>query len=156
MNYVLAQANAAIMKGSLNDPSMQSMASQIPDINTLAERDPGFIWRIKNVPPGSLASIKNYLRLESEDRIFFNLSVWRSLETLKRFTYETAHKGLLRDKHSWVPASERANYVLWWLPEGDIPTINEAASKFTELDSRGPTERAFTFRSPYPPPTIED
>lgn len=156
MNYALAQANAAVMRGSLEDPIMQSMASQIDAINQLAEQHPGFIWRIKITPPGSLGPIREYLGTRNEDRIFFNLSLWDSMDALKRFTYESAHHEVLKNRDQWVPHCDRPTYVLWWIPNTEHPRIEEAALKLAHLRDQGPSQQAFDFKSAHPAPSLKD
>jgi hypothetical protein len=45
-----------------------------------------------------------------------------------------------------------AYLVLWWVPAGRRPTIEEALTKLALLRSKGPTAEAFTFRNPFPAP----
>ncbi|MEQ1515803.1 MAG: DUF3291 domain-containing protein, partial [Usitatibacteraceae bacterium] len=42
--------------------------------------------------------------------------------------------------------------VLWWVPKGHRPDIDEAITKLNFLRANGPTESAFTFRHPFPAP----
>jgi hypothetical protein len=42
--------------------------------------------------------------------------------------------------------------VLWWIPAGTIPTIEEAAGRLESLRRDGPSPTAFTFREPHPAP----
>jgi len=44
-------------------------------------------------------------------------------------------------------------YVLWWIPEGHVPTVEEAKQKLDHLRTHGPTLEAFDFRHPHPGPT---
>ena len=39
------------------------------------------------------------------------------------------------------------SYVLWWVPIGHIPTIEEAVEKLEYLRNNGDTPSAFTFKS---------
>jgi hypothetical protein len=36
--------------------------------------------------------------------------------------------------------------VLWWIPAGHIPTVEEAKAKLDYLERCGPTPLAFTFK----------
>jgi hypothetical protein len=45
--------------------------------------------------------------------------------------------------------------VLWWVPAGHIPGLDEALSRLDQLRRDGPGPRAFTFRDPYPAPVAE-
>jgi hypothetical protein len=39
--------------------------------------------------------------------------------------------------------------VLWWVPAGHIPTVDEALERLDRLRRDGPTPAAFTFRVPF-------
>ncbi len=41
--------------------------------------------------------------------------------------------------------------VLWWLPAGQIPEVEEAGERLAHLRTHGPTAHAFTFRTSFPP-----
>jgi len=45
--------------------------------------------------------------------------------------------------------------VLWWVPAGHIPTLDEALSRLDLLEREGPGPEAFTFREPYAAPGDE-
>ena len=42
--------------------------------------------------------------------------------------------------------------VLWWVPAGHIPGLDEALSRLDLLLRDGPGPQAFTFRDPCPAP----
>lgn len=153
MNYYLAQANAAQMMGPLSSPLMEGMASQIKRINTLAESSSGFVWRIPSATNEQLNPIVDYLHGTAPERIFFNMSVWQSIETLHHFTFESMHRALLHRKGEWIIPSEDASYVLWWVKAGRLPSITEASEKLKSIRSNGSTKLAFDFKTPHSPPT---
>ena len=80
------------------------------------------------------------------------MSVWESVQSLKDYTFHTAHKELLKDRKQWFHPSKQASYVLWWIPVGHIPTINEAKEKLAHLQSNGSTPQAFDFKITFDPP----
>jgi hypothetical protein len=45
--------------------------------------------------------------------------------------------------------------VLWWVPAGHIPSLDEALARLDLLQREGPGPEAFTFREPYPAPGDE-
>ena len=47
-------------------------------------------------------------------------------------------------------------YVLWWVPAGHIPTLEEAKAKLAYLGEHGPSPEAFTFRDAFPSPDKAD
>lgn len=144
--FQLAQVNIGRVRASLEDESMQGFVSRLDEINALAEASPGFVWRLKSdVGPSS------YLRPYDDERILVNMSVWESVEALKNYTYRTVHAELLRDRKSWFEKFEGAFLALWWVPEGHIPSVDEAKKRLEHLEAHGPSQFAFTFKTVMPP-----
>lgn len=143
----LAQANIARMRAPLDDPIMDGFRSQLDRINAIADRSPGFIWRLQT-PEGDATAIRPF----DDKRMLVNMSVWESIEALHQYVYRSPHIGPLRDRRQWFERSAGPILVLWWIPFGHIPTVEEAKEKLEQLRQRGPTETAFTFRNPFPAP----
>ena len=57
----------------------------------------------------------------------------------------------MRRKNEWFDKID-FHLVLWWVQEGLIPTLEEAKEKLELLIKNGPTEKAFTFKEPFPSP----
>lgn len=150
MQYLLAQANAARMRFPLQHPGMAAMTGRIDPINQIAESHPGFVWRAQAIDQTDLVPVSQYLEHTALDEIFFNLSVWESLEHLKQFTYETAHRSLLGQKQDWLVPPQHPTYVLWWVQANHRPSALEAAEKFRHLEKNGPTRLAFNFKRSFP------
>lgn len=75
------------------------------------------------------------------------MSVWDSTDALKNFMFRTHHRNFLRRKKEWFHNIPEDSYVLWWVPLGHVPTIEEAVEKLDFLRSNGDTPNAFTFKS---------
>ena len=84
--------------------------------------------------------------------LIVNLSVWESLEDLRNFVYRSDHVELIRDREAWFNKLEALHQVLWWVPEGHVPTVEEARAKLELIRSDGPGPDAFTFGKPFPHP----
>lgn len=145
--HQLAQANIARMRGRLEDPIMDGFRKQLDWVNAVADRSPGFVWRLQT-PEGDATTI----RVFDDDRILFNMSVWDSLEALHQYVYGSDHVGPLRNRRDWFEPVAGPNLVLWWIPMGAMPTIEEAKTKLQMLKDQGPSPLAFTMRRPFPPP----
>ncbi|HEX6095525.1 MAG TPA: DUF3291 domain-containing protein [Thermoanaerobaculia bacterium] len=144
--YHIAEVNIGRVRASLEDESMQGFVSRLDEINELAERSPGFVWRLKSdVGPSS------YLKPYDDERILVNLSVWESVEALKDYTYRTAHAEVLRDRKSWFEKFEGVFLALWWVPVGHTPSVDEAKQRLAHLEQHGPSQFAFTFKTVMPP-----
>jgi uncharacterized protein DUF3291 len=144
-NVHLAQVNIGRMKGPLDGPIMAGFMARLDDLNALAERSDGFVWRMQGE-----AGNNTYLRPYDDERIIVNLSVWESIEKLRAYVYDSAHAELLKQRRDWFEKFESSMLALWWIPAGHIPTIDEAKGRLAALDARGPTPFAFTFRVPFP------
>lgn len=145
--FHLAQANIGRILAPLDDPIMEGFRSQLDPINALADRSPGFIWRLQTEDGNAMA-----IRPFEDERMAINMSVWESLESLQQFVYRSAHVGPLRDRNEWFEAIEGPILVLWWIPVGHIPTVAEAIERLQYLKQHGPSAHAFTFRVPFPAP----
>ena len=150
MQWHLAQFNVAKMKYPLDDARMAGFVEQLDPVNRLADVSLGFVWRHQTEAGDSTA-----VRLYDDPGVIINYSVWESLETLKAFTYQLPdHKDLLRQRRAWFdPVADLPVIVMWWIPAGTIPTLEEACERQEHLQANGPTEKAFSFRTPFPSPT---
>src|SRR5262245_44695082 len=142
----IAQVNIGRMKGALEDPVMAGFVARLDEINALADRSPGFIWRLQT--SGGNAT---YLRPYDDDRILFNMSVWESIEHLKRYVYTSAHLEAPQPREAWFAKFSGVYTALWWVPKGHTPSIDEAKQRLAHLEANGPTAFAFTFKNPFPP-----
>lgn len=142
----LAQVNIGRIRDTLESPVMAGFVARLDEINALAERSPGFVWRFQGDEGNA-----TYLRPYDDDRIIFNMSVWETPDALHAFIYQTAHLELLRQRHEWFSKYEGAYAALWWIAEGHHPSVEEAKERVAHLDAHGPTPFAFTFRQMFPP-----
>ena len=126
---------------------MEGFRSQLDAINALADRTPGFVWRLQT-DEGNATSIRPY----ADDRMAINMSVWEAMDALQGYVYQSAHVGPLRDRKKWFEPIEGPILALWWIPAGTIPTIADAVERLQVLKERGPSRDAFTFKAPFPAP----
>lgn len=144
--YQLAQLNIARAKASLQSPIMADFLANLDRINALAESAPGFVWRLQTEEGDATA-----LRPLDPDTLV-NMSVWRDVASLNAFVYRSNHVGIMRRRKEWFERMVEAYMVLWWVPSGHYPTIQEALARLEHLRAHGPTPHAFTFRTAYAPP----
>jgi|ERR1043166_3477273 len=146
MNYHLAQMNVARMKAPLDSALMASFVARVDELNALADGSPGFVWRLKSEDGGAALSLPF-----DDPMLLVNFSVWESVETLKDYAYKSAHVEMYRRRHEWFEHFDGAYSVLWWIPAGHIPTIEEAKARLAYLQTHGPSPYAFGFKSIYQP-----
>ncbi len=142
----IAEVNIGRMRAALEDPVMAGFVARLDEINALADRSPGFVWRLQTSEGNA-----TYLRPYDDDRILFNLSVWETIEHLQQYVYRSAHLELLRQRREWFEKFAGAYVTLWWVPAGHIPSVDEAKKRLASLEVNGPTPFAFTFKTLFPP-----
>ena len=147
MVFHVAQVNLARMREPLDRPSMQAFVEGLEPINALADASPGFVWRLQT-DDGDATS----LRVFDDDMIIVNMSVWDSVETLREFVFRSEHAGYLRRRSEWFEKLADASTALWWIPEGQTPTVEDAKAKLGSLRARGSSQEAFTLRDVFLPP----
>jgi hypothetical protein len=140
--YHLAQVNIARMKGPLDSPTMAGFVARLEEINAVADRSPGFVWRLQTD-----AGDATYLRPYEDDRILINLSVWESVEALRDYVYRSAHGDVLRQRREWFEHFTGAAIAMWWVPAGHTPGVDEAKKRLAHLEQHGPSQFAFGFKS---------
>jgi hypothetical protein len=149
--FHLAQANIGRIRAPLDHPIMEGFRTQLDPINALADRTPGFVWRLQTEDGNAMAIRPSAV----DDLMAINMSVWESLEALQQFVYKSAHVGPLRDRKQWFQPMDGPILVMWWIPVGHIPTVAEALERLEHLKQHGPSQHAFTFRAPFPSPAGE-
>lgn len=143
----IAQLNIGMMTGkNIDDPVMKGFVAQLDAINALAEQSSGFVWRLKS-DEGNATSYNPY----KDERIITNFSVWQNVEALKNFVYKSAHTAVMKDRKKWFESFGQAYYVVWNIPAGYIPSLDEAVERLSVLQQKGPTDYAFDFKNIFEP-----
>ena len=138
----LAQLNIGRLRAPIDDPMIDDFRMNLDSVNALAEVSPGFVWRLQD-ENGDATGIKPF----GDELEIVNLSVWESIEALADFAYRSGHVELLRRRREFFEAPTQPILCLWWIPEGTIPTVEDAIARLEHLRAHGPTPTAFTFRS---------
>jgi hypothetical protein len=145
--YELAQLNTGFIRGPMDSPIMAEFVANLARINALADASPGFVWRLKTEAGDATA-----LRPFDDPNQLLNMSVWTDADSLRRFVYRSAHAEILARRREWFERVSEPIMVLWWVPRGHRPSIEEAVARLELLRAQGPTPQAFTFRQTFPPP----
>jgi hypothetical protein len=146
MELQLAQINIARMLGPIDGPIMAEFVANLDPINKLAESSDGFIWRLKD-DSNSATQMKFF----DDEYMIVNMSVWSSVESLFNYTYKTAHLEVFKKRHDWFEKMPKMHYVLWYVPAGHQPTVEEAMQKLEHLRTHGETPYAFSFKKKFTP-----
>lgn len=142
----IAQFNISIEKVSLDNPAMKDFVESLGPVNESADASEGFVWRLHDESGNATA-----MRVYEDKRIIFNLSVWESIESLRKFVYQRSHMSVLRRRTDWFETQSKPSYVLWWIAEDHRPSVEEAKARLLHLQNNGPTPFAFTFQQAFGP-----
>lgn len=148
--YHLAQLNIGRVKAPPEDPLMEGFMSRLDEINAIADASAGFVWRLQT-EEGNATSIHAF----DDPMLLVNMSVWESIDSFREFTYRSTHKELLRQRADWFDPHDGPYQVMWWVPAGHIPTVEEAKERLEILTDQGPTPEAFTFKDRFPAPSAD-
>ena len=145
--YQLAQLNIARMKFDMDGPEMRDFNEALDPVNASADSSPGFVWRLQDQDGNATE-----YHIWGDPDWLVNMSVWDSLEALKTFVRSRLHLEVMSRRREWFSQVSEAYVVLWWVPAGHRPTVDEAQARLEKLREKGPTPEAFNFARPFPPP----
>ena len=143
--YHLAQLNIGHLIAPKDSPLVADFVNNLDRINALADEAPGFVWRLQSEEGNALD-----FRVFDENTLV-NMSVWEDIETLYDYVYKTAHVEFVKRRKEWFHFMKDPFMVLWWIPAGHTPTLEEAEERLILLREKGPTAEAFTFKKSFQP-----
>jgi hypothetical protein len=143
----IAHFNVARLRADPGQPLVAPFIDAVPRVNALAERSPGFIWRLDD---GStqVPDAPTYQAVGRDIRLAISLSVWADIAAVQFFVQQTVHGAFLRKRVEWFEAWEGPNYVIWPCAVDFRPTLDDSWAKLRLLASVGPTDLAHGFDWP--------
>jgi hypothetical protein len=139
----LAQLNIGRIRYEVNDPRMAGFVDNLASVNAIAERSPGFVWRYTD-ESGNATSTRPY---DGDPMMAVNMSVWENVESLEKYVWQTVHKRFYARRHEWFETMAERYLVMWWVPAGHRPTIQEAIERLEHLKTHGSSDHAFSWDS---------
>ena len=139
----LAQLNIGRIRYEVNDPRMAGFVDNLAFVNALAERSEGFVWRYQD-ESGNATSTRPY---DGDPMMAVNMSVWENVESLEKYVWQTVHKRFYAKRHEWFETMAERYLVMWWVPAGHRPTIQEAIERLEHLKANGASDYAFAWES---------
>ncbi len=143
----LAQVNIAKRLAPMDDPIMQDFVNNLDKINAIADSADGFVWRMQDEDKELGAKVFE------DDTLLINMSVWKSLESLFEYTYNSGHIEVFKRKKEWFSKMKMMHMAFWYIPKGYEPTFQDAKDRLDYLNKHGDTPYAFSFKSKF---TAED
>ena len=137
MKMHLAQFNIARVRYPLDDPRMAEFVENVARVNALADQIEGFVWRLQDAS-GNAMSMTVY----NDPAILPNLTLWANAQALERFVWQTVHGRFYRRREDWFEPIETP-LVLWWVAEGERPSLEDGVERLEHFKAHGPSEYAF-------------
>jgi hypothetical protein len=136
----VAELNIGRLNHPIDDPRMADFVDNLARVNAMAERMPGFVWRL--VGDGSNGGALE-LRPYADPMMAVNMSVWETVEHLEQYVWNTVHKRFYNRKAEWFEPMKSHHFVMWPIEEGNIPTLEEAKDRLEHLQTHGNSDFAY-------------
>ena len=134
----LAELNVGYARYPLDDPRMAGFMDNLDKLNALAERSKGYIWRMKS-DSGNATD----LAVPGDEEMISNMSVWENVESLGDYVFNTIHAKFYEKRPAWCENMTRHHFVMWWIEDDHIPTLEEAMQRLAHLQEHGSSDHAF-------------
>ena len=142
--FHLAELNIGRLLAPTDDPRVAEFMGALDRINGLGKRMPGFIWMSEG--SGEPGTGNTAVKLEGDAQFVSNLSVWESVETLEAFVWNTVHRAFYERRAEWFEVLGRMHFVMWWVPAGHRPTIDEAMARLAYCQAHGDSDQGFGWK----------
>ncbi len=149
--FHLAQLNVGRILHPIDHPAIRPFLDALEHVNRLAEAAPGFVWRLQT-ESGNATDVQH--PWSADQFALVNMSIWETADALRDYVYQSAHREYLARRQEWLEKPKAPHYVLWWVPAGHIPNLEQAAERLEHYRAQGPTAHAFWFGRLYPAPEL--
>jgi hypothetical protein len=127
----LAQLNIGRLVAEPGDPKVAAFMAALDRVNGLGKRMPGFVWMMEG--SGEPGTGNTEAKIGGDPRFVSNLTVWESVEALEAFVWQTVHRQFYARRAEWFEVLGAQHFVMWWVPEGHRPGLDEALARLDHL-----------------------
>ena len=145
----LAELNVGRLLAPTDDPRVAEFMAALDRVNGLGKRMPGFVWMMEGSggPGPHKSNVGNTdAKLDGDAQYVSNLTVWESVATLEAFVWNTVHRQFYERRQEWFEVLGRMHFVMWWIPAGHKPTLDEALARLEMLRTSGDSDQAFGWK----------
>lgn len=141
VSYQLAQLNVGRLVAPTDDPRVAEFMGALDRINGMGKRMPGFVWMMEGSGEPGTGNTGN--NIGDDPRFVANLTVWEDVESLENFVWNTVHRQFYERRAEWFEVMGSMHFVMWWVPQGHRPTLDEALERLEHLRAEGDSDHAF-------------
>jgi hypothetical protein len=137
----LAELNIGRLLAPTDDPRVADFMAALDLVNGLGKRMPGFVWMMEG--SGEPGTGNTAVKIDGDPQFVSNLTVWESVETLEAFVWNTVHRRFYERRAEWFEVLGQMHFVMWWVPAGHRPTLEEGLARLDLLQTQGDSDEAF-------------
>ena len=137
----LAELNVGRLLAPTDDPRVAEFMAALDRVNGLGKRSPGFVWMMEG--SGEPGTGNTEAKIDGDAQFVSNLTVWENVETLEHFVFNTVHRAFYERRQEWFEVLGKMHFVMWWVPAGHRPTLDEALERLKHLEAHGDSDHAF-------------
>ena len=141
MDMHLAQLNIGRLVAPTDDPRVKEFMDNLDLINGLGKKMPGFVWMMEG--SGEPGKGNTDAKLDGDPQYVTNLTVWEDVTSLERFVWGTVHRKFYERREEWFEMMQGMHFVMWWVPAGHEPRLDEALERLAISKRDGDTDDAF-------------
>lgn len=140
-NHHLAELNIGRLIADTDDPRVAEFMGALDRVNGLGKRMPGFVWMMEG--SGEPGTGNTEQKIDGDPRFVSNLTVWEDVTSLENFVWNTVHRQFYQRRQEWFEVLGKMHFVMWWVPRGHQPTLDEALDRLAHLEKNGDSDHAF-------------
>jgi hypothetical protein len=137
----LAQLNVGRLVAPTDDPRVAEFMGALDKVNGLGKRMPGFVWMMEG--SGAPGTGNTEAKIGGDPQYVSNLTVWEDVESLENFVWNTVHRQFYERRAEWFEVLGDQHFVMWWVPQGHCPTLDEALERLALRQDAGDSDQAF-------------
>ena len=139
--FHLAELNVGRLLAPTDDPRVAEFIGALDRVNGLGKRMPGFVWMMEG--SGAPGTGNTDAKIDNDPQYVSNLTVWESVETLEAFVWNTVHRQFYARRQEWFQVLGKMHFVMWWVPAGHHPSLDEALAQLDHVQKHGDSDHAF-------------
>lgn len=139
--YHLAELNVGRLLAPTDDPRVAEFMHNLDRINGMGKRMPGFVWMMEG--SGQPGTGNTEAKIGGDPQFVSNLTVWEDVQSLEAFVWKTVHKQFYDRRQDWLEGLGKMHFVMWWVPVGHKPSLDEALERLEHLRAQGDSDHAF-------------
>jgi hypothetical protein len=137
----LAQLNIGRLVAPTDDPRVAEFMAALDRVNGLGKRMPGCVWMMEG--SGEPGTGNTETKIGGDPRLVSNLTVWEDAQSLETFVWNTVHRQFYERRAEWFEVLGALHFVMWWVPVGHRPTLEEGLARLAHLRAHGDGDHAF-------------